>query len=97
MDVQHSNLVNKLSNTYKGVKNVNVIFTKIDILSDTQVIIIRPLNKWAEGIGLLSAISTQFTGKEKHLHIYSTGNTPELLNKLIQLCEQLEIIVTFEE
>lgn len=36
MDNQHSNLVNKLSNTYKGVKNVNVIFTKIDILTDTK-------------------------------------------------------------
>jgi hypothetical protein len=97
MDNQHSNLVNKLSNTYKGVKNVNVIFTKIDILTDTKIIIIRQINKWAEGIGLLTTIATQFNGKEKHLHIYSTGNNQELINKLITLCIQLEITLTFEE
>ena len=97
MDDNHSSLVNKLSNTYKGVKNVNIIYTTIDILTNTEVIIIRPISKWAEGIGLLTAIGTQFLNKKKHLHLYSTINNQEQINKLIILCSNLEIILTFEE
>ena len=36
MDDNHSNLVNKLSNTYKGVKNVNVLYTTIDIRNNSN-------------------------------------------------------------
>jgi len=97
MEDNHSNLVNKLSNTYKGVKNVNVLYTTIDILTDTEVIIIRPVSKWGEGIGLLTAIGTQFSNKTKHLHLYRTGSNQEQINKLITLCIQLEITLTFEE
>ena len=97
MDNNHTNIVNKLFNTYKGIKNVNMIYTVIDLLTDNEIIIARSIDKWAEGIGLLTAAKTQFDNKQKHLHIYSTGNQNELINKLVNLCIQLEITLTLEQ
>ena len=97
MDNNHTNLVTKLSNTYKGIKNVDILYTTIDILTDTEVIIIRSLSKWGEGIGLLTVIGTQFSNKRKHLHLYHVENNLEQINKLITLCVHLEITLTLEQ
>ena len=66
-------------------------------MTDTEVIIIRPISKWEEGIGLLTVIGSQFSNKTKHLHLYQVENRLEQINKLITACVQLEITLTVGE
>ena len=88
---------NRLSNTYNGIRNVPTLYSNIDVLSPTHIIVIRDMNLWASGIGMLSAFATQFPNRTKHLHLYNTGIDINLLNKIITLTTQLNINLTIEQ
>ena len=88
---------NRLSNTYNGIRNVPTMYSNIDVLSNNSIIVIRDMNNWASGIGMLQAFSTQFNNKTKHLHLYNTDVNNDLLNKIITLCTQLVITLTIEQ
>jgi len=69
---------NRLSQTYSGTTNVPTIYHPIDVLTNNEIIVVTELHKWAEGIGLLYAHSTQFPNRTKHLHIYNTHILPRV-------------------
>mgnify|MGYP004143429315 CR=1 FL=1 len=69
----------------------------LDVLTNTDIIVIRDMNCWAEGLGMLDAFSTQFPNKTKHLHLYNTHLNNDLLNKIITLTTQLAITLTIEQ
>jgi len=94
---QLDNIRNRLSNTYNGIRNVPTLYSNIDVLSHNSIIVIRDMNSWAEGIGMLEAFSTQFNDKTKHLHLYNIGLSNDLLNKIITLTTQLNIQLTIEQ
>jgi len=86
----------RLSQALNGVPNVPTVYTPIDVLTSTHIIVIRELVRWAEGLGLLQAASTEFPHKQRHLHLYNTAPNEALLTKIITLADQLHIMLTFE-
>ena len=96
-DERLDNIRNRLSNTYNGIRNVPTLYSNIDVLSPTHIIVIRDINQWASGIGMLAAFATQFPDRTKHLHLYNTGINDTLLNKIITLTTQLNINLTIEQ
>ena len=95
-----NNIRNRLANTYQGTQNVPTLYSNIDILTTNEIIVIKNIHNWAEGIGLLYAHSSQFPNKQKHLHLYNTNinnrNNQDLLNKIMSLTMQLMITLTVE-
>ncbi len=87
----------RLSQALNGVPSVSTVYGLIDVLTSTHVIIIRELVRWAEGLGLLQAASTEFPHKQRHLHLYNTAPNEALLTKIITLANQLHIMLTFEQ
>lgn len=88
---------NRLARTYRGSVDVPTLYSNIDVLSTDRIIVIKNLNNWAEGIGLLYSHATQFPNKTKHLHIYSTNVNNDRLNKIMSLVNQLNISLTVEQ
>ena len=91
------NIRSRLSNTYNGIRNVPTLYSNIDVLSPTHIIVIREMSQWASGIGMLKAFATQFPNKAEHLHLYNTSINNDLLNKIITLTTQLNINLTIEQ
>ena len=96
-DNRFINIRNRISNTYNGISNVPTLYSHLDVLTNTDIIVIRDMNNWAEGLGMLDAFSTQFPNKTKHLHLYNTHLNNDLLNKIITLTTQLTITLTIEQ
>lgn len=95
-DNRRINIRNRISNTYNGITDVPTLYSNIDVLTNNNIIVIRNMDNWAEGIGMLQAFSTQFPTKIKHLHLYETHLNNNMLNKIITLATQLEITLTIE-
>ena len=88
---------NRLARTYRGSIDVPTLYSTIDILSNDRIIVIKSLNNWAEGVGLLYSHATQFPNKTKHLHIHNTNVNNDRLNKIMALVNQLNISLTVEQ
>ena len=93
---RHSLIRTRLSQALNGIPNVSTVYAPFDVLTSTQIIIIRELIRWAEGFGLLQAASTEFPHKQRHLHLFNTATNESLLTKIITLANQLQITLTFE-
>ena len=88
---------NRLARTYRGSIDVPTLYSTIDILSNDRIIVVKSLNNWAEGVGLLYSHATQFPNKTKHLHIHNTNVNNDRLNKIMALVNQLNISLTVEQ
>ena len=93
---RHLLIRTRLSQALNGVPDVLTVYTPIDVLTSTHIIVIRELVRWAEGLGLLQAASTEFPHKQRHLHLFNTATNESLLTKIITLANQLQITLTFE-
>jgi len=96
-DERINTIRNRLANTYSGNANVPTLYSNIDVLTSSEIIVIKPLTEWSSGIGLLHAHSTQFPNKIKHLHLYDSHMDGNLLNKVMSLMIQLGITFTAEQ
>ena len=92
-----SEIRNRLSKIYNGVINVPTVYCNIDILCNNRIIIVKELNEWEKGLGILYIIESIFT-RNKHLHLYNVQSAnQELLNKIITVLNSLNITLTFEQ
>ena len=48
----------RLSQTLNGHPNITTLYSTVDVLTSTHIIVIRELAQWAEGLGMLQAFST---------------------------------------
>ncbi len=94
---RHALIRTRLSQALNGVANVSTVYTPIDVLTSTHVVIIRELVRWSEGLGLLDAASAEFPRKQRHLHLFNIAPNEALLTKIITLANQLHIMLTFEQ
>ena len=88
---------NRFSQTYSGTINVPTMYENIDVLTNDEIIVIKPLRDWSAGIGLLYIFHSIFPNRSKHLHLYNTSNNQQLLNKLITLTSSLAITLTVQQ
>ena len=66
----------------------------IDLLTDTELIEIKGIQRWKEAIGHILVKSEAHPTHEKRLHLYGTHSTN--LDQIRSACTNLDITVTFE-
>jgi len=95
MDINNlQDTINQVASIYSGVTNINTLYGKLDILTDTKIICVNRIDKWLESIGLITSISTLYPNKNKHIHLYMINNNNNIINMITQLCQKLEIELT---
>jgi hypothetical protein len=66
----------------------------IDLLTDTELIEIKIVNRWKDAIGHILAKSEKYPNHQKRLHLF--GHQEPVLDNIQEVCDRLGIRVTFE-
>jgi transcriptional regulator with XRE-family HTH domain len=66
----------------------------IDLLTDTELIEIKVVNRWKDAIGHILAKSEKYPNHQKRLHLF--GHQEPVLDNIQEVCDRLGIRVTFE-
>jgi DNA-binding transcriptional regulator GbsR (MarR family) len=66
----------------------------IDLLTDTELIEIKVVNRWKDAIGHILAKSEKYPNHQKRLHLF--GHQEPILDNIQEVCDRLQIQVTFE-
>ena len=88
---------NKIAATTQGNKNVPTLYGNVDVLTNDRIYVIKSIDQWCSGIGLLEVFRQSFPNKTKCLHLYNIGIQPDLLNKIITITSSMEIQLTVEQ
>ena len=48
--------INQVASIYSGNTNINTLYGKLDVLTDTKIIIVNKIHNWLESIGCITAI-----------------------------------------
>jgi len=96
-NTQLDTIRNKIAATTQGNKNVPTLYGKIDVLTNDRIYVIKSIDQWCSGIGLLEIFRQSFPNKTKCLHLYNIGIQPDTLNKIITITASMEIQLTVEQ
>ena len=66
----------------------------IDLLTETELIEIKVVNRWKDAIGHILAKSEKYPNHQKRLHLF--GHQEPILDNIQEVCDRLQIRVTFE-
>jgi transcriptional regulator with XRE-family HTH domain/predicted transcriptional regulator len=66
----------------------------IDLLTETELIEIKVVNRWKDAIGHILAKSEKYPNHQKRLHLF--GPQEPILENIVEVCDRLQIRVTFE-
>ena len=88
---------NKIATTTQGNKNVPTLYGNIDVLTNDSIYVIKTIDQWCSGIGLLEVFRQSFPNKTKCLHLYNIGIQPDTLNKIITITCSMGIQLTVEQ
>jgi transcriptional regulator with XRE-family HTH domain len=66
----------------------------IDLLTETELIEIKVVNRWKDAIGHILAKSEKYPNHQKRLHLF--GHQEPILDNIQEVCDRLGIRVTFE-
>jgi hypothetical protein len=69
-------------------------FGLIDLLTETELIEIKVVNRWKDAIGHILAKSEKYPNHQKRLHLF--GPQEPILENIEAVCDRLSIRVTFE-
>jgi transcriptional regulator with XRE-family HTH domain len=69
-------------------------FGLIDLLTETELIEIKVVNRWKDAIGHILAKSEKYPNHQKRLHLF--GHQEPILENIEAVCDRLSIRVTFE-
>jgi hypothetical protein len=69
-------------------------FGLIDLLTETELIEIKIVNRWKDAIGHILAKSEKYPNHQKRLHLF--GHQEPILDNIEEVCDRLGIRVTFE-
>jgi len=94
---QLNRIRNKIAATVQGNKNVPTLFGNVDVMTSDRIYVIKPIEQWCSGIGLLEVFRQSFPNKTKCLHLYNIGIQPDTLNKIITITASMEIQLTVEQ
>lgn len=94
---QLNTIRNTIASTKQGNKNVPTLYGTIDVMTNNSLYVIKSIEEWCAGIGLLEIFRQSFPNKTKCLHLYNIGNQPDLLNKIITITSTMNIELTVEQ
>jgi transcriptional regulator with XRE-family HTH domain len=66
----------------------------IDLLTETELIEIKVVHRWKDAIGHILAKSEKYPNHHKRLHLF--GHQEPILDNIQEVCDRLDIRVTFE-
>jgi hypothetical protein len=69
-------------------------FGLIDLLTETELIEIKVVNRWKDAIGHILAKSEKYPNHKKRLHLF--GPQEPIIENIQEVCDRLSIRVTFE-
>ena len=64
------------------------------MLTETELIEIKVVNRWKDAIGHILAKSEKYPNHQKRLHLF--GYQDPILENIQEVCDRLDIRVTFE-
>ena len=85
---QARNLLGSMTASYQWDlenKNVPTLYGHIDVMTNDRIYVIKSIDEWCAGIGLLEVFRQSFPNKTKCLHLYNIGIQPNTLNKIITI------------
>lgn len=96
-NTQLNTIRNTIASTVQGNKNVPTLYGHIDVMTSDRIYVIKSIEEWCAGIGLLEIFHQSFPNKTKCLHLYNIGNQPNTLNKIITITTSMRIQLTVEQ
>tara|TARA_X000001036_G_C20098825_1_gene570319 strand:- start:117 stop:443 length:327 start_codon:yes stop_codon:yes gene_type:complete len=94
---QLNNIRDTIASTVQGNKNVPTLYGHIDVMTNDRIYVIKSIDEWCAGIGLLEVFRQSFPNKIKCLHLYNIGIQPNTLNKIITITTSMGIQLTVEQ
>jgi hypothetical protein len=68
----------------------------IDLLTDTEIIEVKIVNRWKEALGHLLVKSESYPDRQRRLHLYGSREVYEGLDRIQSSCRNMSTIVTYE-
>ena len=78
-----------------GVAEAYTKYGLIDLLTDTQLIEVKAVDRWKDAIGHIVAKSEKYPNHAKRLHLF--GPETPILEHIEGICDRLNIQVTYEK
>ncbi|NJN48657.1 MAG: hypothetical protein HC805_01150 [Alkalinema sp. RL_2_19] len=78
-----------------GIAEAHCIYGPIDLLTETELIEVKRIEDWKTGFGQVIAKANEYPDHRKHLYLF--GNSKRNLRNIKSCCQQLDILVSFEQ
>ena len=85
----------RLQTQLGGVAEAYTKYGLIDLLTDTELIEIKAVDRWKDAIGHIVAKSEKYPTHKKRLHLF--GPEAPILEHIETICDRLNIEVTYEK
>jgi hypothetical protein len=85
----------RLQSQLGGVAEAYTKYGLIDLLTDTELIEVKAVDRWKDAIGHIVAKSEKYPTHKKRLHLF--GPEAPILEHIETICDRLNIQVTYEK
>jgi len=85
----------RLQSQLGGVPEAYTKYGLIDLLTDTELIEVKAVDRWKDAIGHIVAKSEKYPTHKKRLHLF--GPEAPILEHIESICDRLNIQVTYEK
>jgi len=85
----------RLQSQLGGVAEAYTKYGLIDLLTDTELIEVKAVDRWKDAIGHIVAKSEKYPTHKKRLHLF--GPEAPILEHIESICDRLNIQVTYEK
>lgn len=85
----------RLQSQLGGVAEAYTKYGLIDLLTDTELIEVKAVDRWKDAIGHIVAKSEKYPTHKKRLHLF--GSETPILEHIESVCDRLNIQVTYEK
>jgi len=93
VDYQEARICKRLKAELNCKTEVSTPSGRIDLLTEKEIIEVKAIEKWKDGVGQLMAYQSHYPNHTKRLHLFGSSlNLPDI--KFV--CSSLEILVTVE-
>lgn len=99
-DSREKAIRNRLQSQLGGLTEVATPVGRIDLLTDLEIVEVKEISEWKHAMGQVLAYSGFYPEHKRRIHLFASKSNTSLEYALLQvrfICDELNIIVTFEE
>lgn len=93
-ELQEKRVVKRLVRKLKGQTEVVTPVGRIDLLTETELIEVKPFHAWKAAIGQVLAYAHYYPNHIKRIHLFRS--VPRQIPKIQEVCQALDVTVTTE-